>query len=354
MPSLMAFWIALVTSAFGLVGVALAISESPSCSGSTCEVLASSFIQMKSSRSVTKAGCHPVPFQAPEMTSCPKAAWLDAMVEADPEPGKVFMDVGCNKGDDAIEMMERWDTTGHFWSKKKWMDLYEKVLGSKPSYQCGPPSTNFSRVPASNKTVQRSVGVCVEPMEANVQMLRNITSILGYTPRGRHGSFHTVQAALSDHAKPGQTIEFADGGPGMEWFGMQSVTRTHTSVPLSTVDHVKDDLQLAKVDILRVDTEGADPAVLLGAKSTLKTVRYLEFEVHRNRANSVWEKTPVKAVVASLSQQGFDCYWAGNNGLLLSLNACWEDHFEHGTWANAVCVKRNDVWASTLKAFSRP
>mmetsp|Transcript_5420 Transcript_5420/g.5932 ORF Transcript_5420/g.5932 Transcript_5420/m.5932 type:complete len:361 (-) Transcript_5420:129-1211(-) len=352
----------LYTSAY--MGMALATQASHSRTSQTVERKSVSFLQMQApGLGAMGTQCDPVPFIAPEETRCPRRTWLDAMVEADPRPGKVFMDIGCNKGDDAIEMMERWDATGHFWSKQKWMDLYAEVLGSEPKYACGRPSYNFRRVAPTTDAVHGSVSVCVEPMEANFRMLRNISSTLAYTPHGRHGPFHTIQAALSDHAVPGETIQFPNGNPGDEAWQVPHVASgaaashprvAQTPVPLSTVDRVKADLQLAKVDILRIDTEGADPAVLLGARSTLETVRYLEFEVHRDLHNTAWEKTTLKSVVASLFHQGFDCYWAGNNGLLISLNYCWKDRFERGAWANAVCVKRNDVWASTLRAFSRP
>lgn len=275
------------------------------------------------------------------------------MVDADPSPGKVFMDVGCNKGDDAIEWMDRWGPGHHpqhgerFWSKQRWVDALESLMvqNSLADFACGRPDTNIKRATQSTKTMKKPTTVCVEPMTANVNLLRNLSKQLGYDQSSEHGSFHIVQAALSDKAEPNQTVDFETGDGDKQGSEVGHISTLQMPVPLSTVDSLVSDMNLPKVDVLTIDTEGFDPAVIHGAKSTLASVRYLTFEVHRDLENSPWESTTLKSIVNHLDTFGFTCYWAGNNARLLDMEKCWSENFERGAWSNAACVKRNDVWA---------
>jgi len=77
-----------------------------------------------------------------------------------------------------------------------------------------------------------------------------------------------------------------------------------------TVDNLVKQMNLPRVDILKIDTEGWDPAVLLGAFSTLSSVRYLEFEVHRDLKKTPWHSTKLKLVIDKLhDEKEFECYW---------------------------------------------
>jgi len=295
---------------------------------------------------------------APKGTECPKTKWIDAMLLADPAPNKYIMDVGCNKGNDLVEWMERFDSSKErLWSTSRWVDHYQTVLGVK-RWNC-PGSTIKARMATFKPEVDPAAaaqltGVCVEPMQSNINSLRNASSKLGYAQNTSSGSFRVVQSALADPAKD-ETIMFPYGFAGAETVGITTKVGTRAGatsqkvpVMLSTVDRLAAKLGLPRVDILTVDTEGADPAVLRGAKSTLASVRYLEFEVHRDIPDTAWRNTTLKSVVADLAGHGFDCYWAGGAGHLLSLNNCWFDKYEKGSWGNVACAKKDDVWGRVL------
>ena len=58
--------------------------------------------------------CNSLP-DAPWGTNCPMSAdWVDAMVLSVPSPDKIIMDVGCNKGNDLVAWMERFDPSRKF------------------------------------------------------------------------------------------------------------------------------------------------------------------------------------------------------------------------------------------------
>uniref|UniRef100_A0A7S1RQW6 Methyltransferase FkbM domain-containing protein n=1 Tax=Alexandrium catenella TaxID=2925 RepID=A0A7S1RQW6_ALECA len=285
-------------------------------------------------------------------SACPDPQWVEWMFLVDPSPDKVFMDIGCNKGNDAVAWMQRWQPpAAHFWSAKRWIEHYDKKLHIN-NYACKPWAPDKTRTVHMWKNASSlSTAVCVEPMHNNVVALRNASSTLGYGSSTKFGSFHIVQAAVMDTAESGETVEFPDKTPGAENARLDARSYP-VRVPRKTVDQIKHELSLPKVDILTIDTEGADPMVLEGATEALKTTRYLTFEVHRDLKGTAWNRTSLRSVVDKLDDQGFDCFWAGNNGRLLSIKDCWREDFERGVWANAACVRRGDPWAGVLRIFA--
>merc|ERR1719272_685421 len=155
------------------------------------------------------------------------------MVQADPSPGKVIMDIGCNKGNDAIKWMELWDMSpGHFWSTKKWIDYLQNTLHGV-TYACAAttPRVLASQVQPSsaNVTTQVPTGVCVEPMRSNVDLLRKASATLGYGTKTPFGSFHIVHAVVEDSIGPNKTVDFPDAPAGSE---NQHVSLSRTRSPV--------------------------------------------------------------------------------------------------------------------------
>eukprot|EP00415_Alexandrium_ostenfeldii_P000510 UN0510 len=220
------------------------------------------------------------------------------------------------------------------------------------------PRVKARKLRATVEGGSSNTAVCVEPVKGTVDALRVAASAFGYMNKTEFGSFHVVQAAVVDRAELGDVAQFPDLAPGTEQGSLSRGTKNGslpyatTPVPLMTVDRIMQDLQLPKIDILTIDTEGFDPAVLKGAKTALRSTRYLEFEVHRDISPSPWHQTTLKSVIDELSEQDFDCFWAGENERLLSINLCWSDRFETRMWSNVACVKRRDPWWDVLRRFA--
>jgi FkbM family methyltransferase len=291
----------------------------------------------------------------PFETNCPEPKWVDEMVRTDPSPGKTIVNIGCNKGNDIVRWMELWDMSAtRFWSQATWDDQLQQH--EQFYFACEPDSdyVTASMVKPLSKAANGAVptGVCVEPMPNNVNLLTNVSKLLGYQASTPYGSFRVVQAAAVANASPGEYLLFPDEPAGYEKASLSNADPgvPRKKVPVKTVDTIVDELGLHDVDILLIDTEGYDAEVLKGAKRTLAKVRYLEFEVHRDLAP--WSSTSLRSVVSGLDEQGFDCYWAGNHGKLTAINECWSDDFEKGMWANAVCAKKGDAWSNVLRLFA--
>jgi FkbM family methyltransferase len=277
-------------------------------------------------------------------TNCPADhRWMAEMAALDGSPDKVILNIGCNKGNDVIQAMELWDPKGAD-ATTKWFDYYETVLKSS-HFVC--PVTKTKK-PGSQTTAnggRAPLGICVEAMPANAKALDTAAKELGY----KMDSLKIIHAAASDKTVPGATVKFPDGAVGAE---TGSIGVGNVDVPLVTVDSLVSELALSKVDLLIIDTEGHDPAVIRGAEKTLPITRYITFEVHRDLTDTAWGKTSLASIIKLLDTHGFECYWAGNRGQLMNIQRCWSSQFEVGTWANVACVKRTDPWFHALDKLS--
>ena len=278
-------------------------------------------------------------------TGCPQEeAWVERLVKADPSPDKVIVNIGCNKGHDSIVWLNRFDQHG-FWSLGDWDKISQASFARAPV--C-PINADVARAPKQNAT-ETPTAICVEAMPSTVQLLKQMRKTAGYDST-RYGQFQIIFGAASDQASRWDVVEFAELGAGVEVGGLggkvlfKKTGNKIVPVPLTTVDMLVHDLNLPKVDILIIDTEGADPAVLQGAEKTLHSVRYLMFETQRQEKATHWGKTTIFEVLSMLNGYGFECYWAGRNGNLYSITSCYTAEFEKSAWGNVVCVKRDNPW----------
>lgn len=294
-------------------------------------------------------------------SNCYKDPWMDEMVRSDPDGnGKVFIDVGCNTGSDAVMFLERWGKAG---VAKIWDDGL-KTYGV-PAGACG--QNEFRGVGkvsslSLNKLSDASAGgpkvLCVEPMPSTARMLQNLTASFF----GKSGSFEVVQAAVSDQIT-NQTVLFPNARAGAEDAGIaHSSSQGGELVPVAqvTVDQLMEQRGFKTVDVLTIDTEGHDPSVIKGAETTLKygKVRLLVFEVHQDLANTAWATTPLIAVLQKLDSWQYDCYLPDNGGKVHRLTGVWNEEMESKYrpmgWSNVACVKKKDPWHAVMEKFNAP
>lgn len=114
----------------------------------------------------------------------------------------------------------------------------------------------------------------------------------------------------------------------------------HREVRLTSVDKFVSDEGIFKVDILKIDTEGKDALVLLGAVRTLSNLqpRYITFE---NHGIGHWKKASVKETIDLLDGLSYTCFWATYDGFLIRITACWDSSYEYKGWSNIACYNRN-------------
>ena len=105
------------------------------------------------------------------------------------------------------------------------------------------------------------------------------------------------------------------------------------------------------VDILKIDAEGLDPAILNGTRGLLRSsnVRCVIFEAHEL---GLWSKVNLGDVIAAFDSFDYDCYFEGVARLWPLTGACWVPLFDiDKRWSNVMCVNRRDRWWDTVQKY---
>jgi hypothetical protein len=133
------------------------------------------------------------------------------------------------------------------------------------------------------------------------------------------------------------------GGEGCGLMSVGRVVPNETTFETQTMtldDFVKQKKIKQKIDLLKIDAEGADPLVLQGANKLLSQgqIRMLIFENHEIGA---WKTTSLLQVIESLNNKGYICYMLGKTGTA-RLTDCWSSVFDVKFWSNVLCVHRRE------------
>ena len=287
-------------------------------------------------------------------TACPDATWLvedddddKAQTETtteftvlwEPSSRKripVGIYVGCNKGIDAMDTL-RHLSQNPMYDKTAWLealDLGESVRRGV----CKAGETPQVEITASKPRPARLY--CIEPMPRTIEHLNSAVEKLAW-----QGEFRIWHGAVSDSDG---SVMFPNSKriPGYESHGLENNCENRPqnceSVTLTTLDtfvqqHVavepanKSDFI---IDILSIDAEGFDWAVLQGGHSTLQKTRYVEFEVHKM---GLWASVTLETAITTMRSLNFVCYYAGSGGRLWRLTDCMTGP-GFSVWSNVACV----------------
>jgi hypothetical protein len=115
----------------------------------------------------------------------------------------------------------------------------------------------------------------------------------------------------------------------------------YLKVEMMTLDDLVEKKKIKqKIDLLKIDTEGADPLALQGANKLLSggQIRMLIFENHNIGA---WQHTSLLNVIESLNNKSFICNLIGKTGMV-RLTDCWSPVYDFRSWSNVLCVHRHE------------
>lgn len=277
-------------------------------------------------------------------TNCPADEFLTALVldlAAKSGEDLVIFDVGCNKGTDSVKWLDR----KHPGIRRKWMETIEELYDNTAWLACGNDVAAAKAAPAPVPSGHGSLRVvCVEPLPVNVELLHKVSAKVWAPGSGLTAAASELTVVASAAAEAKGTSHMPAGlPPGSEAFGIGSGT---VPVPVTTVDDLAAGPGLGSVDVLQIDAEGWDAAVLRGAEKVLQNVRLLKFEVHQDVVGSPWSNTTLLSVIEHLDGLGLDCFWAARSGSLPRLTGCWteseERQFHPLFWTNVNCLRRGD------------
>jgi FkbM family methyltransferase len=157
--------------------------------------------------------------------------------------------------------------------------------------------------------------------------------------------------AVSSSSWP-STVKFPKITAGQENIGIGMTanpnlkTQTYSEfhqTPVITVDEfVRKENMLEGLDVVKIDTEGNDAAVLIGASKTLMSLKpsYVQFE---NHGVGKWKTFDLKDSIDMLDAMEYECFWSTNSGKLIQATNCWhESYSKFKIWSNIACYHRSD------------
>ncbi|EFJ51801.1 hypothetical protein VOLCADRAFT_87337 [Volvox carteri f. nagariensis] len=216
-----------------------------------------------------------------------------------------------------------------------------RAVYAKP---CGGCNECLQNPPDRIVSGQRTVDVfCFEPSEIHFVSLTQARNALYGSPdptskppphQATKVNFHIVPAAVSNASGiahfpvncTGNTCSLGDSNVAFQ------------AVNVTTVDEEMRSRSVSYLDVLKIDTEGFDPAVLAGAYESLRGHRIglLSFEYH-----SLWKRSggSLRQCVRYLDDLGYTCFYDGPT-LAKVTGDCWTEAYELRRWSNIVCVVR--------------
>lgn len=299
-----------------------------------------------------------------------------------PGLNRVFIDVGANKGFISSLFMKLW---GGNTLKISPLELYEasykrKLLGRsrhpfglcKSGYNRG-LSLNYNQLslsaPASESEVKTKENMRKRIKVYSIDGNKNLVDAMNHLiatdlsiPESVHWKFYNF--AVSN--KVGLTFFDLNGGNatgqadiGFEGSKIRKDSRTSlrngvavVPVNMTTVDEFVDRYNIEHVDILKIDAEGSDNAVLEGSKRLIRnSVSMFVFEA---QSPSVAMTT---AMIEEYDQLGFSCYSTTKYGLFKWNGGCMPDgDAAVKNKGNIFCVSRSraPLLSLTFDAVSFP
>ena len=108
-----------------------------------------------------------------------------------------------------------------------------------------------------------------------------------------------------------------------------------------------------RVVILKIDAEGFDPLVLMGARLMLsaKVPSILLFEYHGKNMWAPGKGVKLLNVIQDLAYAGYSCYFDGQP-TLTRITGCWIDAFWTAGWSNVVCALTGSKYQALLESLS--
>jgi FkbM family methyltransferase len=279
--------------------------------------------------------------KVPDWSSCYGNAYLAKLYLADlnvpDRQNKLFFDVGANKGYSIASWVSTWmPETGV--SPKTLHHYLSHVLKIGDCGVCSDCTEEMHNNLKSKDLLRTTLEIhAFEPMKSTYQALLQVHTWMNVS------TLHIYQLAISNTTGTANLSKCSVGGEGC---GLMSVGRdipneaVFSSQTITLDDFVEQKKIRQKIDLLKIDAEGADPLVLQGAKKLFsqENVRMLIFE---NHGIGAWKTTSLLSVIESLNREGFICHMLGKTGMA-RITDCWSPVFDVRQWSNVLCVHRRE------------
>lgn len=307
-----------------------------------------------------------------QLSGCPNDDWHDhvmslpSTLKLTTEAGAVLVNVGANKGYQAVEHLSRF-APQHNLSARSWHAAIREYAkagtgrtdGRPHGYllamgSCGACGDCANVAPSRfgrRGLPRRSTHVhLLELAPANRALLRSLGRRFGLsdvvTVHDLAASNESHVARAPRHIMAGFEVESLCGGSTKG----NCDPRLAESVRTTTIDDFATSFDLRRVYHLKIDVEGWDALVVEGSRQLLsaRRVHLLEFEYSGHGmwgggggGHAPWlthGQRSLFVVMRELWRYGYMCFMQGRCDLLGPVNGpCWHQRFETHKWSNVLC-----------------
>ena len=265
-------------------------------------------------------------------SSCPSPMWSQMLTPVLADTNMIYVNVGANKGYNInsflMQYHRNWNVTNAQWRSL----VANRDCGV--CHGCSEPG-----VVRTLKPETKVKAVAVEMLSDNAAQLQRIFEAFQVPGTILHAAGgESVGEAFEPRLEPPSIWNMwnlrARDWTGQEAHGVVADADKGVRITQVTVDHVMNTNRLQKIDILSIDTEGHDDAVIRGADVALSAqkIRVLEFEYH---ATGLWAERSIHNTIDYLKSRKYTCFWAGAQGELSPfLDGC---NYDFKRWSNVVC-----------------
>jgi FkbM family methyltransferase len=250
---------------------------------------------------------------------------------------KLFFDIGANKGYTIASWLSMWKP--NLGINPKSLHVYlSQALGITDCGACSDCNEEIAFNESRNDYLNTTLEIhAFEPIESTCQALLRVDT------RFNISKLYIHQVAISNTSGITNMTKCYAGGElcGLMYAGSNGPNEGSFQVKTITLDDFVEQNKIKQqIDLLKIDTEGADPLVLQGAKKLLsqQQIRMLIFE---NQGVGAWGENSLLQVIESLNTNGFTCYMLGKTGIARLTN-CWSPIFDVRKWSNVLCVHRRE------------
>ena len=285
---------------------------------------------------------------------CAEASWSWLRSYLAPEQqsrAAVVVDIGCNKGYSSARVFERWQPRASL-NQQSLGQAHQKLGTPKFCGVCHDCKQKSLKVP---KGAHGTVTPVVHCIDGSPTTLSRTTQAMQLASPTSMAGMHFHNLAFTNFTG---TVQFGDCD-AMETCSMHK--GTPVTVKAMKLDAFVVQEALRFIDVLKIDVEGAEPLVLQGAMSTLKSekVGFVHFEAN-NDPKDAWKDFDISWMVATLDDLGYSCFIeaAKQKGrFLVRLTGCLHSKTlvkatRRFTQYNVVCAKRATLAEEALKVWA--
>jgi len=181
------------------------------------------------------------------------------------------------------------------------LDFFERML--RPGFSVLDIGANIGLYSAVSAGAVGPAGTvfAIEPDRCNCDFLRRTIGLNGFT------NVHITQAAASDSTCPGRLFLSSDNKADHRIFDSAD-GREHVPVDLTTIDDFVAARGIARVDVVKMDIQGAEPRAFAGMRRTLEANRDVRVVMEFWPWGIVQGGGDARGLLADIRAMGFRIY----------------------------------------------